>query len=432
MKKQWKLVGLLLLGMPMIAGAQETHPFSQAELIRELLARVARLESRVAELENQPGVSRPASAVMLAHMGSTLPAVPPQEPLQAGPQASENPSVPTADTQPTYPSLHLAGFSDFAFAATDQRGARSGFSEGQYTLHISSALSSKVNFISELTASARTDAGTGTPAATGFNFEVERSILRFDQSDHFKASFGRYHTPINWWNTAFHHGQWLQTSISRPEMTQFGGRFIPVHFIGGLAEGAVPLGGLNLNYNVGVGNGRNSVISRGGDAGDTNNHRAWLVNLFAKPDRLYGLIAGGSVYHDKITLAGNREFREWITSAHMVWQKENPELIAEFANVNHQEVGRPNTFNSQAYYIQMAYRLPWLERLWKPYYRFEYIHIPRADAVFQGVPNLAGSIAGIRYDISSFAAIKAEYRNQRRLPGQPRVNGGFLQTSFTF
>ena len=36
MKKQWKLVGLLLLGMPMIAGAQETHPFSQAELIREL------------------------------------------------------------------------------------------------------------------------------------------------------------------------------------------------------------------------------------------------------------------------------------------------------------------------------------------------------------------------------------------------------------
>ena len=65
-------------------------------------------------------------------------------------------------------------------------------------------------------------------------------------------------------------------------------------------------------------------------------------------------------------------------------------------------------------------------------FRSEYIHIPRADAVFQGVPSLAGSIVGLRYDISSFAAIKAEYRNQRRLPGQPRVNGGFLQTSFTF
>jgi hypothetical protein len=37
----------------------------------------------------------------------------------------------------------------------------------------------------------------------------------------------------------------------------------------------------------------------------------------------------------------------------------------------------------------------------------------------------------MRYDISSFAAIKLEYRNIGR-PGQPRVNGAFAQTSFTF
>jgi hypothetical protein len=51
--------------------------------------------------------------------------------------------------------------------------------------------------------------------------------------------------------------------------------------------------------------------------------------------------------------------------------------------------------------------------------------------VFAGTRNLAGSVAGLRYDISSFAAIKLEYRNQRR-PGLPRINGGFVQTSFTF
>jgi hypothetical protein len=69
--------------------------------------------------------------------------------------------------------------------------------------------------------------------------------------------------------------------------------------------------------------------------------------------------------------------------------------------------------------------------LWKSYYRFEYIHIPRTDPILGAVPSLAGSVAGARYDISNFAAIKFEYRNQRR-PGQARVNGAFIQTSFTF
>jgi hypothetical protein len=91
-------------------------------------------------------------------------------------------------------------------------------------------------------------------------------ILRFDRSDTLKLSVGRYHTPINFWNTAFHHGQWLQTTVTRPEMIQFGGKLLPVHFVGGLMEGAVPAGGLDLHYQVGVGNGRSSVISRGGDA----------------------------------------------------------------------------------------------------------------------------------------------------------------------
>ncbi len=95
-------------------------------------------------------------------------------------------------------------------------------------------------------------------------------ILRFDQSDRLKVSFGRYHTPINYWNTAFHHGQWLQTTIARPEMIQFGGRLLPVHFVGALVEGSVPAQGWNLNYKAGLGNGRATAISRGGDAGDVN------------------------------------------------------------------------------------------------------------------------------------------------------------------
>ncbi len=425
--------------------ARASDPSRTAELIRKLLDRIEKLEKRVAELESrqaEPNAARESgTATKVDWGGAAAPAArAATNALQAASTAmlqAANPSHPSHDqvtaseVQPTYPSLKIAGFGDFNFSATDQRDSRNGFTEGQLVLHLSSALSPKTNVFGEVSFTARPDAGTGNPAAPGFNPEIERLIVRFDQSDYLKLSFGRYHTPINWWNTAFHHGQWLQTSIDRPEMTRFGGEFIPVHFVGALAEGALPAGGANLNYNFGVGNGRGYIISRGGDAGDNNNNRAWLINLFAKPDRLFGFQAGGSVYRDKISLAGGRDFREWITSAHAVWHRETPELIAEFANVNHQEVGGSLSFNSQAFYFQAGYRLPWLDNVFKPYYRFEYINIAKGDPVFRLLPDLNGSIVGLRYDLSSFAALKAEYRNQRR-SGQSRINGGFMQVSFTF
>src|SRR5207248_2005563 len=110
----------------------------------------------------------------------------------------------------------------------------------------------------------------------------------------------------------------------------------------------------NVHYQGGLGNGRSSVISRGGDAGDVNGNRAWLANVFAKPDKLFGLQVGGSTYFDKVTLATAREFEERIVSGHVVWQKENPELIAEVAGVRHEEPGTSVVTWSHAYYVQGA------------------------------------------------------------------------------
>lgn len=436
--------------MPLAVYPQSADSSGQTELIRALLGKIDRLEHRMAEMEGAlaahgiPLVEKPGTVTELkpAERQET---VAPQETASrlAGPDRSMDHSMGGAphpmgtgvswpDRENTFPSLKIAGFSDFNFAATDQKGTKSGFNEGQFVLHLNSNLSQKVTFLGEISLTARTDAGTGTPAAPGFNVEVERAIIRFEQNDYLKVSFGRYHTPISYWNTEFHHGEWLQSSVSRPEMVQFGGKFIPIHFIGALVEGAVPAGGMNLNYNVGLGNGRGAVISRAGDFGDVNNNRAWLVNLFVRPDYLFGLQVGASVYRDEISPPTGLKSREWIQSGHIVWRKENPEIISEFFNVSHTTIaGRPLTFNSQAWYAQVGYRLPGMLSLWKPYYRFEYIHIPRGDTIFAGIPSLAGSVLGLRYDISNFAAMKLEYRNNRR-PDEPRVNGIFAQTSFTF
>jgi len=411
---------------------------AQTELIQKLLNRIDSLEKRVAELEKEKA---PANAVVAAvpAPGAEAPPKTPAE-LHAGHDTAPSPG----DTLPQYPSLKIAGFADVDFSATNLHGANggfgaqtlliphSGFEEGQFVLHLSSALSPKVTVFSELSFTARADAGTGTPPATGFNAEVERLLIRYDLNDYFKLSFGRYHTPINYWNTAFHHGAWLQTTISRPEMTQFGGSFIPVHFVGALVEGSVPANGWNLNYNVGVGNGRSTVISRDGDFGDINNGRATLVNLFVKPQFLFGAQAGGSFYHDQINSATAPPAEEWIQSGHLVWAKETPEFIAEFANITHKPNSGGVTSNSQAFYVQTAYRLPSKMKLFKPYYRYEYTHVPLSDPIFRNVvPSFSGSTAGIRYDISSFAAFKAEYRNYQRR-ALPSIYGVFLQTSFTF
>ena len=337
---------------------------------------------------------------------------------------------PAPEEGASYPKLHILGFTDLDYFATDEPGrlANSGFFEGQFVLHFTSVLSKRFTFIGEVSLSARPQAAT--VEGPGFSTEVERTILKYTRSDRLKLSAGRFHTPISYWNVAFHHGAWLQTTVARPDMIRFGGYFLPVHFVGALAEGSGPAAGLNLNYNLGIGNGRSSEASRAGDAGDVNNNRAVIGALFVKPDKPFGLQAGGAVYIDKFTRAATSH-RELIASAHAAWTKETPEIIAEYAWVRHRAVTGGAAFVSHAYYVQAAYRLHRLRSRLKPYVRYEDLWVKEGDPVFNEVRSRKGVLAGARFDVSELVALKAEYRRQR-YRGEPYVNGVFTQISFSF
>ena len=321
------------------------------------------------------------------------------------------------------PKLHFGGFTDFDFFASNEKGAavRSGFSEGQVVFHLSSALSSKIFFFSELSLTAKTD---------GFSAEVERAFIRFEQSDLFKVSAGRFHTPINYWNVAFHHGQWLQTSISRPQMTMFGGRFIPVHFIGVQAEGTVPAGKVSLGWNAGVGNGRGGNPARGGDAGDINNTRAWLASLSLRPNSVYDLQFGAAYYNDRITLPTN-DLDEWIASGYVALTRETPEIIAEYAAEDHRDRATGARYRDWAYYIQIAYRLPCGNERWKPYVRYENTHVDEGDPVFADSPSRKLALVGIRFDFKAPVAIKGEIRRDDT-SGQESFNAIYMAVSYAF
>ncbi len=336
-----------------------------------------------------------------------------------------------------FPSLTIRGFGDIDFSATNQHGvpSNSGFNLGEFVLHLASPLSRKISVFGEI---------AFDPQAENFTVDVERAFIRYDHDDSFKISFGRYHTPINYWNTAFHHGTWLQTTISRPEMIAFHGPLLPAHFVGLEAEGSIPSGGAGLGYAVGLGNGRSFFLHEPGQAGDSDNNRAFILSLFARPPKLDGLQIGGAFYHDKLSFQPEMastagvsalvpNFYEWIASGHVVWTKQAPEFLAEFSNIHHRSVFGGPAFDSRMFYVQAAYRLPFQEQKWKPYYRFEYTNVSMGDPFLTEAPHdLRLSILGVRYDISTFAAFKAEYRDRQAQAADPHVKGVFLQTSFTF
>lgn len=434
-------VAAMLLTTAIFAQSSDTNRPASAADIQALLSRIDTLEKRVAELEaKQNGQAPVTTAAAPAQNPATPPAAPEQEASVSTPPQTSGPKVPTPgdmDNMPgmhtvlgqegNYPNLRIRGFGDVDFGANDHSGVNSGFQLGQFILHFASQLSPKVSYFAEVSLTATTGV---------YNVDLERTIIRYDINDMAKISFGRYHTPINWWNTAFHHGAWLQTSIARPDMIVFGGRFIPVHFIGAQSEGSIPSGPLGFGYNLGIGNGRASNIARAGDSGDINNNRAWLGNFYLRPPALKHFQIGGSVYNDEISLSTGtpqgQNFREWIASGHLVWTGETPEFFAEFANVHHRSILTNQTYDNQGGYVQVAFRLPFDSKKWKPYYRYDYLQVPANEPTFPDFVNVRKSTLGMRYDITDFAAFKAEYRNGRGNPLPQSSNAFALQTAFTF
>jgi hypothetical protein len=320
------------------------------------------------------------------------------------------------DFDTSSPQVNFLGFGDITYSDAD------GFAIGQAVAHVAASLSSSLSVFGEFSLTARD---------TGYSTEAERLLVKYEFSDLFKFSTGRYHTPIGYWNSAYHHGTWLQTTVSRPRMVKFGSEIVPIHFVGALVEGKVPRNALGLSYMAGIGNGRHANIARAGDSGDINGNRAWMLQLNIQPQRYYGLNAGVGYYRDKVSPPGQPEVNEGIFSGYVAWAREAPEVIIEYVHSNHELVAQSSiSGNVDAWYAQFAWRLAGAQRQWKPYVRFERDRIDPSDPLL-GTRGLDydGGIVGLRWDFDPHAALKAEYRNEEFDNGG-RENSFRLQISF--
>jgi opacity protein-like surface antigen len=338
----------------------------------------------------------------------------------AGAQCASGQEV-TYSYVPDAPEFNIMGFGDIGYISEDSSD-NDGFVIGQAVGHLTASLGHSLSVFSEVSATARD---------SEYSLEIERLIVKYEFSDRYKLSAGRYHSPIGYWNQAFHHGAWLQTTVARPEVFKFGSSIVPIHFVGVLLEGDFTKTELGLGYKVGFGNGRHQNIARAGDAGDINGDKAWMVQVTSNPRKLRGLNLGLGYYSDEVSLLDGQTVEEGTASAYLVWSNRRAELIAEYLASNHElTAAGGQSGDVHAWYAQFAYQLPDELKDWKPYARFEHTRIDDSDPLLgqAGLEYDAG-ILGVRWDFNPYAALKAEYRNEE-FADTGRENNFRLQLAF--
>lgn len=327
--------------------------------------------------------------------------------------------------------LRFMGFADFNYAVSDESGAREGFSEGALAAHLAARLAERAHFFAELTA---------FPRPSAFSIEVQRILLRYDFADEFQLSAGRFHTAVSHWNTAYHHGSWLQLTASRPALLSFGSDFLPQHYVGVMATGRLAAATAGLEYSIGAGNGRDEDLRRAGDAGDANDHRATLFALSAAPPALRGLQFGASLYQDRAAspAAVPAELQsdavdERILSSFVYYGDDRPSFHAEYYRVHHDpREGERAPSVSSGYFVQAGYRLPGSFSPLTPYARYERLDVAEDDPLYgAALADRTAGVVGLRYDFLALASLKGEYR-MGEVAGADPVRELVLQLSFVF
>jgi len=419
-------LALLLMLLGGVSDAEEATQ-SEAETIRQLVEQVQQLQAKVEALESKEN-ARAASA---------------GAPSDATGPATEAVKTGTADEHSTSPleELHDArgiqwrGFGEVDYKALNQRnpglgtygfvaGSAGNFYTGDFTLLLTSKINDKASVLSEMVIE------EGEAQSYGIN--LERVLLKYDYNDHLKFSFGRYHTNIGYYNTAYHSGAWLQTAADRPEILDFAndGGPLPTQAVGVSVTGTVPSEKLGLNYIFEYGSSDTKSPNLNGIGfDDENNGNHVNAGLFARPETVPGLQVGGSVYHDKIsqfTRGPNVRLGQTIVNGHVVYEAHGWELLNEGFLIRHSYEQLPIIYNMPAMYSQVSKRFHKV----RPYFRYQYTNAnPGSILADHGLRY--GPSFGARYDLDDYIAFKVQL-DRIAQKGQPDVNGLHMQLAYTF
>jgi hypothetical protein len=397
----------------------------EAEELRQMRAQIAALEARVKELEEKRQAAQQNAAAPAAATGANAEArdaVAASDTSAAAPAAQSGAHQHDDDNHQGAPTLQFQGFADVDLHASSEKGSHTSFALGQLDLFMTSRLSDKFNVLGELIIEANQQ--------NNFTIQVHRLLLQYTPNDYFHVAAGRYHTSIGYYNTAYHHGLWFQTAATRPFIFAFEsqGGILPLHNVGLTATGRVPGAPFGLHYVAEVGNGRASRSTLDAavqTAVDENNRKAYNLGLFVRPASLQGFQAGFSVYRDRLTPAGLAPIPQTIDAGYVVFHNARYESLNEVIVMRLTSGGR--VFNTTGFYTQFARQFGNA----RPFFRYEYVNVPRDNPLFSDVGRRNGPSVGVRYDLTDFAAFKAQLQRTSRR-SLSSINEMFLQLAFTF
>lgn len=428
------LLVLLFLGIVLSPGMSWANPSNSEDgqdqqAVKMLLQRIEQLEAdqkalkeRVAQLES---AQKPAATANSA----AQPAPPPATAHLDEP--TETPEPEKMDVSKTL--LNIRGFGDFGLYGGNQKGQTTSFSLGELNLFVTSNISDRFKFLSEIVFEANSGESPSTQEPiNAFKAEPERVLLEYSLNDYFNLAAGRYHTAIGYYNTAYHHSTWLQTTTGRPFLFEFedDGGILPVHTVGVSASGEIPSGSLGLHYVAEAGNGRASrspLSEPVQNVVDEGNRKAVNLALFARPDAIPGLQVGFSGYRDVLYPQLSPKIGETIVDGYAVLVRSDFEWLNEGLVIRHALQGAPHVFDTPGFYSQISERFG----SYRPYFRYQYVNAPSNEPIFPDVGLRSGPSVGVRYDANESVALKLQY-DYTALRRQPGVSTLGLQVGFTF
>ena len=403
--------------------------------IDELEARVKQLEAEKLPVDPRTGTLAPVAAPVPASPLDPAPASSqlPAQTQKESEQQSERAESERMDVSKTL--LRFRGFGDVNLHGDTQKGDTTSFTLGQLNLFVTSDVSEKFRFLSEIVFEGGPDNIFGVTRGenNAFSVDIERYLIEYSQSDYFKLAFGRWHTAIGYYNTAYHHSTWFQTTTGRPFLFQFEDRggILPIHSVGASASGLIPSGKWRLHYVAEVGNGRasRSPITQEPvqNVVDDQNHKAYNLALFARPEAVPGLQMGFSIYRDLLAPINSPRINESILAAHAVFIRPSFEWLNEALLIRHSVLGTSSTFNTPGFYTQISKQFG----SYRPYFRYQYVNSSYSEPIFPDVGLRQGPSVGLRFDASESVAVKLQY-DYTALRQQPAINALALQVGFTF
>ncbi len=247
---------------------------------------------------------------------------------------------------------------------------------------------------------------------------------------------GRFHNPISFWNTEMHHGDFLQTSLSRPTVANYEDELgpLPTHISGVLLESTRTIGDSEINYMADLGVGPTFMdtslepldllnpVNTGKVAGS---FRLGFHPEIGNPNQFgaalgYARIPFNNAVTDTVSNALVDEVQQTVLNAFLNYEKGKFHLIGELFVFDDLVSGTGNSsrYTSVSAYLQPEYK-PGESGRMTLYARIETTPNAAEDGYLSLFKEFSPHqlFAGIRYDITAKQAIKVEAGRTQRQDG---------------